>query len=393
MLVTFKTLDHKIFKYEVSEEETVSDLKDRVEDDMGRENLYRLIYAGKILKDEEKVSSYKINPKQFVVLMITKSHKAAAVEQTSYKSNHESVKPIVDEQTTATTSSFNEDAKTLNEKSEGDIPDSSCCVGLDWVEKQIEEKERHFVTDRDFSIALEVVMSTDYLADRGAGLESSTELAALLEQDTEPGEVRSLVQRRLPDLLTVRPNPAQLEAFLADLSGIFSQERSREEVAGPPRQLEWEHSDEEEDSEDEAEVVVTAFDRNVDKIVAMGFVREEAEVALRAAYNNPVVAVEYLVGGELPAAAFAPEENPLAFLRDLEEFQHIRVLVQAKPFMLQSLLLAFGEKHPELMDSINKNKLSFVRMLHEPAGARGLGDDSALVVDPRGSRDGEAHGR
>jgi len=393
MLVTFKTLDHKIFKYEVSEEETVSDLKDRVEDDMGRENLYRLIYAGKILKDEEKVSSYKINPKQFVVLMITKSHKAAAVEQTSYKSNHESVKPVVDEQTTATTSSFNEDAKTLNEKSEGDIPDSSCCVGLDWVEKQIEEKERHFVTDRDFSIALEVVMSTDYLADRGAGLESSSELAALLEQDTEPGEVRSLVQRRLPDLLTVRPNPAQLEAFLADLSGIFSQERSREEVAGPPRQLEWEHSDEEEDSEDEAEVVVTAFDRNVDKIVAMGFVREEAEVALRAAYNNPVVAVEYLVGGELPAAAFAPEENPLAFLRDLEEFQHIRVLVQAKPSMLQSLLLAFGEKHPELMDSINKNKLSFVRMLHEPAGARGLGDDSALVVDPRGSRDGEAHGR
>ena len=38
MLVTFKTLDHKIFKYEVSEEETVSDLKDRVEDDMGRES-------------------------------------------------------------------------------------------------------------------------------------------------------------------------------------------------------------------------------------------------------------------------------------------------------------------------------------------------------------------
>ena len=325
--------------------------------------------------------------------MITKSHKAAAVEQTSYKSNHESVKPVVDEQTTATSSSFDENDESFNEKSEGDIPDSSYCVGLDWVEKQIEDKERHFVTDRDFSIALEVVMSTDYLADRGAGLESSSELAALLEQDTEPGEVRSLVQRRLPDLLTVRPNHAQLEAFLADLSGIFSQERNREEVAGPPRQLEWEHSDEEEDSEEDAEVVVTAFDRNVDKIVAMGFVREEAEVALRAAYNNPVVAVEYLVGGELPAAAFAPEENPLAFLRDLEEFQHIRVLVQAKPSMLQSLLLAFGEKHPELMDCINKNKLSFVRMLHEPAGARGLGDDSALVVDPRGSRDGEAHGR
>ena len=72
MLVTFKTLDHKNFKLEVDGDETVSDLKSRLEDNMGRENLYKLIYSGKILRDDQLLCSYNINAKHFVVLMITK---------------------------------------------------------------------------------------------------------------------------------------------------------------------------------------------------------------------------------------------------------------------------------------------------------------------------------
>ena len=72
MLVTFKTLDHKIFKLEVDGYETVSELKSSLEDDKGRENFYKLIYSGKILRDDRLVSSYNINEKHFVVLMITK---------------------------------------------------------------------------------------------------------------------------------------------------------------------------------------------------------------------------------------------------------------------------------------------------------------------------------
>ena len=72
MLLTFKTLDHKIFKYEVSEEDTVDDVKTRIEEDFGSENIYKLIYSGKIMKDDQQLKSYKINERQFVVLMITK---------------------------------------------------------------------------------------------------------------------------------------------------------------------------------------------------------------------------------------------------------------------------------------------------------------------------------
>ena len=65
--------------------------------------------------------------------------------------------------------------------------------------------------------------------------------------------------------------------------------------------------------------------------------------------------------------------------------------VQANPDTLQPLLLSFGQKHPELMDTINKNKLSFVRMLHEPDGAKGMGDDSSLVVDPSANAGNSQH--
>merc|ERR1711936_1253022 len=185
-------------------------------------------------------------------------------------------------------------------------------------------------------------------------------------------EVKKIVINNINDILSVSPNIKQLEAFLSDICGIYSQERGRDNNA-----VVMYHS---EDAEEEDEPIITAFDRNVDNIVAMGFIREEVEVALRAAFNNPDQAVDYLVGG-IPPSAFAPENNPLAFLRNNEEFQHIRYLVQSTPAMLQSLLLSFGQKHPDLMDCINKNKGTFVRMLHEPDGAKGFGDDGSIVVD------------
>ena len=192
-------------------------------------------------------------------------------------------------------------------------------------------------------------------------------------------DIKMTVMSRIDDLLYVSPNSKQMDAFLTDLISIYAQERERE----PVYTVDLSSEDDSDDDEDEPplQVVITAFQRNVENIVAMGFIREEVEVALRAAFNNPDVAVDYLVGG-IPPSAFAPEENPLAFLRNNEEFQHIRYLVQADPTTLQPLLLTFGQKHPELMEEINKNKLTFVRMLHEPDRAKGFMDDSSLVVDP-----------
>ena len=260
------------------------------------------------------------------------------------------------------------------------IEQESTVVGLDWIEEQIKEKESHFVTEREFSIALDVVMSTEYLADDGNYIKTIEGMTAFVEKyftdNDEFPEVKNILMQKINDIFTVTPNLKQFDAFLSDICGIYSQSRRRmgHDV------IVYKPEDEEDDEEREEEPTVTAFDRNAENIVAMGFLREEVEVALRAAFNNPDQAVDYLISG-IPPSAFAPDNNPLAFLRNNEEFQHIRYLVQSNPGMLQSLLLSFGQKHPDLMDSINQNKGTFVRMLHEPDGAKGLGDDGGIVVD------------
>merc|ERR1711974_547656 len=71
MQVTFKTMESGTFTLEVGESDAVEDLVTRVEDQLGRENLYRLIYAGKVMKEEELVSNLGMNGKLPVVVMMT----------------------------------------------------------------------------------------------------------------------------------------------------------------------------------------------------------------------------------------------------------------------------------------------------------------------------------
>jgi len=54
MKVTFKTLDQHSFEMEVGSEEGVEDLICKMEDKLGQENLYRLIYAGKMMHEREE---------------------------------------------------------------------------------------------------------------------------------------------------------------------------------------------------------------------------------------------------------------------------------------------------------------------------------------------------
>ncbi|XP_052199593.1 ubiquitin receptor RAD23c-like isoform X2 [Diospyros lotus] len=142
--------------------------------------------------------------------------------------------------------------------------------------------------------------------------------------------------------------------------------------------------------------------------------RDTVVRALRAAYNNPERAVEYLYSGipeqtEVPAVARAPASGPsvispaqpaqaaavpssgpnanpldlfpqglpnlgsntagagsLDFLRNSQQFQALRAMVQANPQILQPMLQELGKQNPHLMRLIQEHQADFLRLINEP---------------------------
>ncbi|OMP06777.1 hypothetical protein COLO4_07912 [Corchorus olitorius] len=165
----------------------------------------------------------------------------------------------------------------------------------------------------------------------------------------------------------------------------------------------------------------------VQQILDMGggtWDRDTVVRALRAAYNNPERAVEYLYSGipeqaEAPPVARAPvvgqaanapsqpqqpaqaaqaaqaavptsgpNSNPLDlfpqglpnmgagagagagtldFLRNSQQFQALRAMVQANPQILQPMLQELGKQNPHLMRLIQEHQADFLRLINEPA--------------------------
>ena len=50
----------------------MGDVKTELEDRLGKEDLFRLIYCGRLLKDDDPVRKYEIDEKRWVVVMITR---------------------------------------------------------------------------------------------------------------------------------------------------------------------------------------------------------------------------------------------------------------------------------------------------------------------------------
>lgn len=121
------------------------------------------------------------------------------------------------------------------------------------------------------------------------------------------------------------------------------------------------------------------------KIIILWYEREQVEQALRASFNNPDRAVEYLLTG-IPAQLFEdlPEDqleaqeqlqdhgqHPLAFLRMQPQFQQMRQVIQQNPQLLNAVLQQIGQTNPALLQLISQNQEAFVRMLNEPVETTG----------------------
>uniref|UniRef100_F6W0K0 UV excision repair protein RAD23 n=2 Tax=Macaca TaxID=9539 RepID=F6W0K0_MACMU len=325
MQVTLKTLQQQTFKIDIDPEETVKALKEKIESEKGKDAFpvagQKLIYAGKILNDDTALKEYKIDEKNFVVVMVTKpkavSTPAPATTQQSAPAS-----------TTAITSST---ATTV--------------------------------------------------------AQAPTPVPALAPTST-PASIT-------PASATASSEPAPASAT--------KQEKPAEKPAETPVEL---------DSRKFYLKILTgqSYENMVTEIMSMGYEREQVIAALRASFNNPDRAVEYLLMGipgdresqavvDPPQAAStgAPQSSavaaaaatttatttttssgghPLEFLRNQPQFQQMRQIIQQNPSLLPALLQQIGRENPQLLQQISQHQEHFIQMLNEPvqeAGGQGGG--------------------
>ncbi|XP_021563221.1 UV excision repair protein RAD23 homolog A isoform X3 [Carlito syrichta] len=267
--ITLKTLQQQTFKIRMEPDETVKVLKEKIEAEKGRDAFpvagQKLIYAGKILSDDVPIRDYRIDEKNFVVVMVTK---AKAGQGTS--APPEASSPAAPESSTS-------------------LPPAPA-----------------------------------------SGMSHSPPTAA--REDKSPSEESAP---------TTSPESVSGSVPSSGSSG-------REE--------------------DAASTLVTGseYETMLTEIMSMGYERERVVAALRASYNNPHRAVEYLLTGipgspepehgsvqesqvsEQPATE-AVGENPLEFLRDQPQFQNMRQVIQQNPALLPALLQQLGQENPQLL--------------------------------------------
>lgn len=131
-------------------------------------------------------------------------------------------------------------------------------------------------------------------------------------------------------------------------------------------------------------VTGSQYEEMVTAIASMGYPRDQVVRALRASFNNPDRAVEYILSGipdvadepaaeptsetSQPAAGdSAPQQgqSPLAFLRNQPQFSFIRQAVRQNPGLLPTLLQELGQSNPQLLQYITQHQQEFINLLNE----------------------------
>ncbi|KAG8130427.1 putative UV excision repair protein [Naja naja] len=348
MQITLKTLQQQTFKIDIDCGETVKALKEKIELEKGKDAFpvagQKLIYAGKILNDDTALNEYKIDEKNFVVVMVTKP-KAAATPSPS--------------PSPTTTQQSNDATTTVTSTTPAAVP-------------------KLVPTPAPAQVSVPAPTASTPAA---AACES-TPVSATVEEKPEDKPVET----------PPATSPTSTESTIGDTSrsNLF---------------------------EDATSALVTgqSYENMVTEIMSMGYEREQVIAALRASFNNPDRAVEYLLmgipgdresqgmadppqaasTGASPSSAVAAAAaatttttttttsstggHPLEFLRNQPQFQQMRQIIQQNPSLLPALLQQIGRENPQLLQMLNEP-------VQESGQGGGGGSGSGGGVAEAGSR-------
>lgn len=188
---------------------------------------------------------------------------------------------------------------------------------------------------------------------------------------------------------------------------IEKQEEIIDEKKDEIKKEEQSSTNNDENKQGQGLVIGSQFDDTINMICEMGFPKDEAIRALRAAFNNPERAIEYLMNGipesvllgmqqqqqqqqqpqggmqQQPQQNFqmpggnndqnnqnnnvtTGQESPLAFLAKDKNFQIMKLAIQNNPQYLNTCIQQLAQTNPMLLQLINANKDEFLKLIQEP---------------------------
>ncbi|XP_050401367.1 UV excision repair protein RAD23 homolog A [Patella vulgata] len=336
MLITLKTLQQETFKVEIDADLPVKALKAKVEDVKGKDfpvNGQKLIYAGKILDDEKKIEEYKIEEKNFVVVMVTKP-KATPVSKPPEATASAAPPPVAEStpvvpqveptqtvSSAASGTSMETDSSKSTETSSQGTPSavSSDTVSIEDV-SAVMSAESTLVTGQEYENMLREIMSM--------GFEREQVVRALRASFNNPDRAVEYLFSGIPDM-PIADEPPQPP-------GVQEPSVPASPATGTP-------------------AAATAPPAAATGTPAAATGTPAAATGTPASTGTPTAGAPALdIGGQ----------DPLTFLRSQPQFQQMRQVIRENPNLLPAVLQQIGQSNPNLLQLISQNQERFVRMLN-----------------------------
>lgn len=234
MLVTLKTLQQQTFQIEIDPDETVKALKLKIEVEKGKDyaaDNQKLIYAGKILLDDNKLCTYNIDEKKFIVIMVTKP-KSSESQQASSASAPEAGesastesgdgKSKAPEENTATAPA-EETERAVELPIASNEPDFESTVqsimDMGYNRQQVEQALRASFNNRERAVEYLITgIPEELLQEQEAEESSDDDPLGFLREQPQFQQMRAVIQQN-PNLLNTvlqqigQSNPALLQAI------------------------------------------------------------------------------------------------------------------------------------------------------------------------------------
>ncbi|OAA67463.1 UV excision repair protein Rad23 [Cordyceps fumosorosea ARSEF 2679] len=311
MKVTFRDLKQQKFTLEVEPTDLISAVKEKISAEKGWEPKHqKLIYSGKILKDEETVASYNIEEKGFVVFMVNKPKEKPATAASSA-----AAPPATPAQPATGTPAI--PAAPSQSSAQSTAPPATPTPNR----------------------------STDAAAPAGgdsAGLTMGAERAAAITSMEAMGFERSQIEAAMRAAFN-NPDRA-VEYLLTGIPDNIQQEQQARQAAAAAPTPAAPQTTQSQTGGDEEGGGVNLFD-------------------LAAQHGGSGGSR----GGSGDASGAAAELGNLDFLRTNPQFQQLRQVVQQQPQMLEPILQQLGAGNPQLAQLIASNPDAFLHLLGEDA--------------------------